>query len=94
MLTKWLLILTIAGQSLDLHSTIRKIHEGCVEGNPVLQAAHLTTPTRLALFKGGVIVSVAWPLVKHPSPFVNVMAGAVGLSGMIVAVRNYRFHCQ
>lgn len=84
----------IVGQALDTHSTVRALHRGCLEGNPVLQAIHITTPRRIMAMKAGVVVSLTYQFGKHPSPFGKVLTGALGASGMLISVRNYHLDCQ
>lgn len=89
----FLLLYLLSGQSLDLGTTLAKLHQGCHEANPV----NLTTGPHITLLKGGVMVGMTWGFEKSytPHPTLNTaLALTAGSIGFLAGAHNLGVHCR
>jgi hypothetical protein len=92
-----LLVILLSGTGLDLTSTLIKLHQGCVEANPLLTSVHLTTGPRLAIFKGGMMVGLTIGFERlypaHPK-FERTLAAFAGGAGFVAGLHNLNTRCR
>jgi hypothetical protein len=91
------LLAFLIGLSLDTGSTMLQMHRGCEEANPLLRAAHITTPTRIGVYSGAMGVGVTLALGHtHKSRSKTAQAIAWSLAGVHLgsAVWNLNQTCK
>lgn len=89
---KYWIVIMLAGQAFDFGTTAAKLHQGCVEANPLL-----SSPVAITAVKGGAVVTLSLTLPRvhktHPTA-ARWIAGSVAASGFAAGAHNLSVQCR